>query len=149
MPAQSLSYAISNSLGAAGVTINPATGVILWTPDASLVGQTNYLVTTVTDIGVPPLSATNVFALVVGTNGVATTNAAPQFTNITVGAGGVQFRWTAPSNELFQIRWTTNLAPANWQWFPNIITSGTTQYSFVDTNTPLAPVKFYQLLLLP
>jgi len=80
---------------------------------------------------------------------VVSTNVAPQFNNITVGAGGVQFRWTAPANDQFQIRWTTNLAPANWQWFPNIITSGTTQYSFVDTNTPLSPVKFYQLLLLP
>jgi hypothetical protein len=78
-----------------------------------------------------------------------TTNAAPQFTRITLGAQGVQFQWTAAQTNQFQIRWTTNLAPANWQRFPNIITSANNSFSFVDTNTPLSLVKFYQLIMLP
>jgi hypothetical protein len=32
--------------------------------------------------------------------------------------------------------------------FPNIITSATSNFGFVDTNTPLL-MKFYQLILLP
>jgi hypothetical protein len=92
---------------------------------------------------VPVKGATNMFDVVVSTNAVV-----PSFNSIAITAGGVQFQWTAPSSEQFQIRWTTNLAPPNWQTFPNIITSSTSNFSFVDTNTPLWLMKFYQLILL-
>jgi hypothetical protein len=39
--------------------------------------------------------------------------------------------------------------PPSWQYFPGPITSATTNFSFVDTNLPLALMKFYQLILLP
>ena len=143
VPAQLLTYTLTNTLAGTNVTINPTNGVITWTPDKSLAGQTNFITTLATDNGVPPKSATNILAVVVSTN------ALPQFTRITVGASGVQFLWTAPQYDQFKIRWTTNLAPANWQWFPNVITSTTTNFTFVDTNTPLWLMKFYQLMLLP
>jgi hypothetical protein len=143
IPAQTLTYFVTNTLAATNLTINPVNGVISWTPGLLLAGQTNVIITTVTDNGVPPKSATNSFAVIVSTNLV------PSFTSITFGAGGVRFQWTAITNDQFQVRWTTNLAPPSWQVFPGIITSSTGTFSFVDTNTPLLLMKFYQLILLP
>jgi len=145
IPAQLLTYSLTNTLASNNVTINPATGVITWTPDPSLLGQTNFITTTVYDNGIPEKWATNVFAVVVSTNSAA----APSFGSIAIISNGVQFQWVAPPNEQFQIRWTPSLAPANWQTFPNIITSATGSYSFVDTNSPLSLMRFYQLILLP
>jgi hypothetical protein len=72
----------------------------------------------------------------------------PAFSSLSFGAGGVlQFQWIAPTNEQFQIRWTTNLAPPSWTLFPGTITSPTTNFNFVDTNAPVA-MKFYQLILM-
>jgi hypothetical protein len=141
IPAQTLTYAVTNTLaGTNVVTFDAATGVISWTPTAAQLGLTNVITTIVTDNGVPAKSATNVIPVVV----------APPvtFSSITVNGTGVHFQWTAVSSEQFQIRWTTNLAPVNWHLFTNIITSATSSFSFVDTNTAFL-MKFYQLILLP
>jgi hypothetical protein len=143
VPAQTLAYTVTNSLAANNVTINPLTGIISWTPDISLAGQTNVITTIVFDNGVPPKSATNTFNIVV------TTNVPPIISSISIVANGVKFQWTAPTNEQFQVQWTTNLAQPSWQAFPNVITSATGNFSFVDTNTPLLLMKFYELILLP
>jgi hypothetical protein len=105
---------------------------------------TNLILTTVTDNGVPPKSATNSLTVEVTTNAIA-----PAFSRISVAANGVTFQWTAPTNEEFQIRWTTNLAPEVWTVFPITNTSITGNFIFVDTNLPLVMMKFYQLILLP
>jgi hypothetical protein len=68
VPAQTLTYAVTNSLAVTNVTINATNGVITWTTNGMLVGETNFITTIVTDNGVPPKSATNVFAVVISTN---------------------------------------------------------------------------------
>jgi hypothetical protein len=75
----------------------------------------------------------------------------PTFNNVAITPNGLhfQFQWTAPTNEQFQVQWTTNLAKPNWTKLTNIITSTTGTFTFVDTNTPLTLMKFYQLILLP
>lgn len=144
LPTQTLSYTASGTLaGGSAVAVSPS-GVITWTPTMAQVGQTNNITTIVSDNGVPVASATNSFAVIVTTNG-----AAPVIGNITAGTNGVTFHWTAPASDQFEIRWTTNLSPANWQVFSNPITSSTTNFIFVDTNMPLQRMKFYQLIQLP
>jgi hypothetical protein len=143
IPAQTLTYALTNSAGATNVAINATTGVITWTPTLAQAGLTNVIITSVTDNGVPAKSVTNLFTVIV------TTNTAPMFSSVSLGAKGLTFQWTAAPYEQYQIRWTTNLAPANWQTYPNVITSTNTSYSFVDTNLPLLLMKFYQLIFLP
>ncbi len=74
---------------------------------------------------------------------------APFITKVSVGTGGTTLQWLAPTNEMFQVRWTANLTPTVvWTPFTNIITSGTGAFSFTDTNAALL-MKFYELLLLP
>ncbi len=144
IPAQTLTYAVTNSLADTNVIINPNTGVITWT-NVPLAGATNIITTTVTDNGVPPKSAVSVFTVVASTNLMSL----PSFGSIAIVANGVKFQWTAPTNEQFKVQWTTNLAPVNWHLFPDIITSTTGNFNFVDTNTPLLLMKFYELMLLP
>ena len=142
VPAQILTYSVTNTLAATNLTINSA-GVISWTAGLLQAGQTNYIFTTVTDNGVPELGASNSFAIVVSPV------LAPTFGSINLGTNGVKFQWTGIAGEQFQIRWTTNLAIPNWQTFSSTITSPSSNFSFVDTNTPLLQMKFYQLILLP
>jgi hypothetical protein len=53
-----------------GASINPTNGQILWNPPPSLAGTTNLFTVSVTDNGVPPLTTSESFAVIVG-NSVA------------------------------------------------------------------------------
>src|SRR5690349_14182962 len=68
VPANTLSYQLINA--PAGASID-ASGVISWTPNESQGPGTNTLTTVVTDNGVPPLSATNSYDVVVTEENVA------------------------------------------------------------------------------
>lgn len=76
LPTNRLSYAMVSS--PAGATINTNSGIITWTPGETLDGTTNLFVVITTDNGVPPLSATNSFNII-----VTETNAAPVFPVVT------------------------------------------------------------------
>jgi len=143
VPVQALIYTVTNSSGFTNVTINPANGAILWTPTLDQLGTTNIITTIITDSGVPPKSATNRFTVFV--------SAAPafSFSGIAVQSNGLRLQWSAPTNDQFQVQWTTNLAaPISWTPFVDIITSTNGLFNFVDTNGTLL-LKFYQLILLP
>jgi subtilisin-like proprotein convertase family protein len=75
------------------------------------------------------------------------------------GTNGFWLTWFAPSNDLFQVQWTGNLAPPQvWNTFTNIVgyntnvfTSPTnTQFNFFDDGSqfPFGPLRFYRLILL-
>ena len=231
VPAQALTYTLTSTVTGANVPAISANGIITWTPDVSQAGTSNLFTTIVTDNGVPPLSATNSFSVIVNpvpgissvtySNGgflltwfaptndifqvqVATNLSSPAvwltFTNfvtytgpvtptnglfsyfddgsqvpfgslrfyrlqlvgitppatttvpignITLTNGLILLTWSAPTNDQFNVRWTTNLVPPiNWSLFPDTITSTTGVFSFMDTNAPLL-LKFYELILLP
>jgi hypothetical protein len=78
-------------------------------------------------------------------------------TNIAA-TNGFWFTWSAPTNYLFEMQWTTNLAPViTWYTFPNIIAYSTfvsptnSLFNFFDNGSQggLGPIRFYRLLLLP
>jgi hypothetical protein len=62
LPANSLSYALQNPPPGVAIDIN---GLITWTPTLAQGPSTNTVTTVVTDNGVPPLSATNSFTIIV------------------------------------------------------------------------------------
>ncbi|HEY2328838.1 MAG TPA: DUF642 domain-containing protein [Verrucomicrobiae bacterium] len=137
-----LNYSLVSS--PAGATINTNNGVITWT-NASPSGLAARFNTLVTDNGTLAASATNTFTVFV--------MPFPSITNVTATATNVILSWTAPTNDQFNVQWTTNLAPPSWTLFPNnlaplVITSTTGVFTFTDTNLPLV-MKFYRLLLLP
>jgi subtilisin-like proprotein convertase family protein len=95
---------------------------------------------------------------------VMSTNLPPPQTNtvpissIIATNGGFLLTWFAPSNDLFQVQFTTNLAPANWITFTNIISynpnfpasATNAQFNFFDDGVlyPFGPSRFYRLIRL-
>src|SRR5205814_451956 len=75
LPANTLSYSLQTPPAGATIDIN---GVINWTPTEAQGPSTNTLTTLVTDNGIPPLSATNSFTIV-----VTEVNSAPSLPNQT------------------------------------------------------------------
>lgn len=65
IPAQKLVYTITNSVPGPNVATIDTNGVITWTPDFTQAGVTNFIVTTVTDNGVPAKNATNLLIVIV------------------------------------------------------------------------------------
>ncbi|HTR42366.1 MAG TPA: hypothetical protein VMH87_12185 [Pseudomonadales bacterium] len=121
--------------------INSGTGIINWIPAASEAGSEFKFTTVVTNNSSPVLKATNAFTVFV--------MPAPSITNALVTATNTTLSWVAPTNDLFQMEWTTNLIPVQvWSTFPPTITSTTGSFSFTDTNKPVA-MKFYRLIWLP
>jgi hypothetical protein len=148
VPAQTLTYSISSTVAGTNVpTINTNTGVISWTPTLAQSGTSNTITTVVTDNGVPPLSATNSFAVVV--------NPVPDFSSIVYTNGDFLLTWLAPTNDIFEVQVATNLAsPTIWLTiatnvtYTGPVTPTNGWFSYLDTNAPLV-LKFYSLLLLP
>jgi hypothetical protein len=140
IPAQLLTYTLTNSLGYTNALIDP-NGVITWPVPALTNTVTNIFTTVVTDNGVPVKHTTNTFAVFV--------NLVPSMTAMMV-SNGISLTWTGSTNEQFQVDWTTNLAPpVTWTPFPPPpVTSTNGVFKFVDTNAPF-PMKFYELILLP
>ena len=76
-----LSYSLINP--PPGATID-ANGIITWTPGAAQAPGSYVLTTVVTDNGLPPLSATNTFGVVVNSNVTGSRLTLPAQTNLTV-----------------------------------------------------------------
>ena len=133
-----LTYSLVNPPAGASISTN---GIITWT-NATPAGSATQFITKVTDNSVPSLTASNKFTVFVAPF--------PAITNVTITAAtNLTMQWSAPTNDQFQVQWTTNLMPViNWFTFPAIFTSTNGMFIFTDTNAPLA-VKFYRLLLLP
>jgi len=116
-------------------------GIITWTPAPADAGSAYTFTTIVTDNGVPPANATNAFTVFV--------LPAPGIRQALVTTTNVTLLWTASTNDLFQVQWTTNILPAVvWQAFPPSLSSTNGQFTFMDTNIPV-PMKFYRLIWLP
>jgi hypothetical protein len=141
IPAQNLTYSLTNSLGATNAFID-AQGVITWMTPPVTNETTNVFTTVVTDNGVPVKHTTNTFAVFVAP--------VPSFGSVMVVSNGVSLTWNGSTNEQFQVDWATNLSPpVLWTAFPPPpITSTNGVFMFTDTNAPFA-TKFYELILLP
>ncbi len=150
VPAPVLTYTLtSNVSGANQPVINTNTGVITWTPDVTQAGTSNVLTTVVTASGVPALSATNHFAVVV--------NPVPVLGSVTYTNGGFLLTWYAPTNDQFQVQWTGGLTPPQtWTSFSNVVvytgpvTPTNGLFSFFDDGSqyPFSGPRFYRLILL-
>ena len=147
LPAPTLTYVLTSTVGGTNVpVINATNGVIRWTPDATQWGTSNTLTTVVTASGVPALSATNVFGVVV--------NPVPGIGSVTATNGGYLLKWYAPTNDLFRVEFTDGLPPV-WQSFSNVVayagpvTATNGLFTFFDDGVqhPFTGLRFYRLQL--
>ena len=133
-----LTYSLTSAPTGASISTN---GIITWT-NATPPGLAARFSTLVTDTtSVPSVTASNQFTVFVAPF--------PAITNVTVTATNVVLHWSAPTNDIFQVQWATNLTPPiAWSLFPGNVTSASGLFSFTDTNAPLL-MRFYELILLP
>ncbi|HTV43288.1 MAG TPA: LamG-like jellyroll fold domain-containing protein [Candidatus Sulfotelmatobacter sp.] len=139
-PAAILDYNLTGFPDPATNALISTNGVITWIPGPGDAGSAFTFTTTVSDNGLPPAKATNAFTVFVLPAPVITASAATP--------SGVTFQWTASTNDLFQVEWTTNLISGNWTLLPQVISSSTGSFTFTD-NDPSAVMKFYRLVWLP
>jgi hypothetical protein len=146
-PAQTLTYSLTSTVAGTNPPVINSSGIITWTPDLSQAGTSNVFTTIVTDNGVPAMSATNSFAVIV--------NPVPEISSVTYTNSGFLLTWSAPTNDIFQVQFSDSLAPFNWQNFSNLVTyAGPVTptnglFSFHDDGVehPLTGLRFYQINL--
>jgi len=140
LPANLLSYTLFGPVGA-GVT----NGVITWTPEASPSASTNIIVTVVTDNGIPPLSATNTFTVVVPASQPVVP---PVIQSVSLSNDLITIIWSAVVNQGYLLQSVTNISSTNWlDVGAEVIATGPTA---LQTNSVLGePQKFFRVRLAP
>jgi Putative Ig domain len=122
----------------AGASIGATNGVFAWTPADSQTG-TNDLTVRVTDNGLPPLSATQSFTVIVEPRPVLT---------IAVTNGIVTLAWSAIAGLAYQPQFNADLTDAVWTAFPSNVMAtgpfaGATDTSGTNTS------QYFRVLVVP
>lgn len=134
---QTLTYSLDPG-APTGASIAATSGIFTWTPDESQIG-TNHFTVRVTDNGVPPLSATQSFAVIVEPRPVLT---------IGVTNGIVTLTWSAIAGLSYQPQFETNLTDNAWTAFPSNVLSAGPIAEATDTNSANTNL-FYRIFVLP
>lgn len=128
--------------GPPGWTIGASSGVVNWSPGTDDIG-TNIFQVKVTDNGFPPLSATNLFRVIV--KAAATTNAPPTLKAISVAAGGFTLQLNGQASTAYILEFSTNLTA--WSTLTTITLGATeTNKTYLDTaHGPGQKIGFYRV----
>jgi subtilisin-like proprotein convertase family protein len=114
-------------------------------------------------LGLQNTGTTNVsFVFEVNFAYAAVTSNAPTISSITLTnlgpTNGILLTWFAPTNDQFQVQWTTSLSPASWTTIPGVIltnlasftpTNGVGEFQYFDNGSMTGGfglVKFYRLI---
>ncbi len=139
-PAQTLTFSLGGG-SAANAAINATTGVFTWTPTAAQIG-TNTFGVVVTDNGLPPLSATQTFKVVVVVPrpvlSIATFPAVPT----------IRMSFRAEAGVNYTVQFTNSLSKAlsnpNWPTLTNFV--GTGAITQVPDPSPGDTQRFYRVV---
>jgi len=120
-------------------------GIITWTPTLAQGGSTNLFTTVVTDDGLPPLSATNWFEVIVNPAPVIPQ---PVIQSVVVTNGVAILTWTSQSNQWYCLQYCGGLGMTNWtDVLPAVQASGSTATA---TNVLGGSAQyFYRVLVVP
>jgi len=135
VPAQTLAYSLGPG-APAGATINSSSGAFAWTPTAP---TTNNIIVRVTDSGIPPLTASRTFRVVV--NGPTAT--------VALAGSNLQIGFISVAGKNYRVEFKNSFSDAVWTPLPgseNIAGTGgiITVLAPVGTN----PHRFYQIVQL-
>jgi hypothetical protein len=136
-PPQALSF----SLGAGappGATIDRATGFFTWTPETAPAIAS--VTVTATDNGLPPLSTSQTFFVVVFPP--------PHLESIALTNGQFALDWQSGLDLTYQLEYADDLQVGTWTSLGSPLT-GTGGTLELTNNLPVSPRRFYRLRLLP
>jgi hypothetical protein len=142
IPANTLTYALTVAPANAAIDAN---GVITWTPLSAQGGTTNQFVTVVTDDGVPPLSATNLFEVIVNPTPVIP---APVIQSITVSNDIATVTWSSVSQGIYRLQHNEDLGGTNWiSVVPDVHATGS--FSTATNATGGSTQQYYRVMVVP
>ena len=118
--------------------------MISWTPGEGDDNSTNLFRTVATDNGIPNLSATNEFVVVV--NPVVPP---PVIQSISLSEDNIAtVVWTSVDNGVYRLQYNDNLVDTNWtDVLPDVHASGSTAMATNDAGS--AAVRFYRVMVVP
>jgi hypothetical protein len=140
IPANILTYQLINPPLGAQIDTN---GVITWTPTAEQGGTSNQFETVVTDDGIPPMSATNAFTVV-----VRAPPPPPVILSLSLSNGVAIIKWSALEGQNFKLQYKDSLQDTNWEESPTAfqaIGSTVTATNIVEG----AAQRYYRVRLTP
>lgn len=140
IPTNILSYALLDP--PTGAQISSA-GVISWTPTHEQAPGTNIFETVVTDNGVPAMTATNSFTVVVTASEVVP----PAIQFIALTNGVVTISWTSVTGRNYRLLYTGELN-TNWLPIPPDIMATNSSVTATDS-VEAVTTRFYRVQLLP
>ncbi|HEY5911572.1 MAG TPA: lamin tail domain-containing protein [Verrucomicrobiae bacterium] len=133
VPAQTLTYSLGPG-APAGASINPSTGQFTWTtPPGS---STNQVTIVVSDNGVPNLSASQTFIIIV--------NIAPALTGVGLSGNQFSFGFATAVGRTYQVEYSDTLAPAGWLALGSPIL-GTGDVVPITVDIRLSAHRFYRV----
>jgi hypothetical protein len=140
IPPFPLNYLLLNPPASASIDEN---GIITWTPDASQAGTTNSIVTVVTDQGLPPLSATNSFMVMVNPPPPP-----PVILSISVSNAVAWITWSSTAGYSYQLQFKNNFSDTNWT--PADTSVRALGDSLTSTNVSTGSMqRFYRVMIVP
>ncbi len=140
LPSQTLTFSLGTG-APAGATIGPASGQLSWMPANA--PATNTLSVIVTDNGIPSLSATQSFTVI-----VLPPVPRPQLGNVSLGGNTISFSWPSAAGYLYRVQYKTDLAATNWTTLGDD-QPGTGSPLSLTVGLTNAPQGFYRVIVLP
>ncbi|HUR46602.1 MAG TPA: hypothetical protein VMZ27_12055, partial [Candidatus Saccharimonadales bacterium] len=134
------SFTYSLDAGPLGSSIGASTGIFSWTPSDLQSPSTNLVTVRVTESGLPSLSDTKTFRVIV--------LGRPQLSAATVSGGTVQLSWSAVPGQTYRVQYKSNLNQLVWQNLSGDILASGPAAAKSDT-TASGAQRFYRIILVP
>ncbi|MDB6034054.1 MAG: Serine protease, subtilase family, partial [Verrucomicrobiales bacterium] len=123
-----------------GAFINSATGVFTWSAPDSQTPTTNFVSVRVTDSGVPRLSDTKFFRVIV--------LGRPRANTTRLQGGTIQLSWNSIPGQRYRVVFKNNLNEPDWQPLVGDVTALGTVVNKTDSSAS-GGQRFYQILVVP
>lgn len=136
LPPQALAF--TKTAGPAGANVDPASGIVTWSPSDTDVG-TNRLTLRVEDNGEPPLNASYTYVVYVLASS-ATLVVAEDV--VFVAGSSAQISWAATIGKLYQVEWTDDLGSGLWYALGDAVVANQTKMTLTDTRVWM---RFYRI----
>jgi outer membrane protein assembly factor BamB len=134
LPANTLTYALNNA--PAGAHIHPATGVLTWAPTEAHAGLPHAITATVTDDGIPPLTASASFSISVVPLAIAST---------ALDGNDFTITWSSIPGARYRVQYKDSLSDPEWIDFPGEIVASTALSGMTDRTA--ADARFYRVII--
>jgi len=139
LPVNTLTFSLVSR--PAGMSIDPSTGVLSWTPTVAQGPNTNLITVKVTDNGAPPLSDTKSFTVNIVTP-------SPVIQSVGVAGDSLTFTWSAIAGKIYQLQYKSDLAETSWNPVPGDVVATGGHASKADVII-LIGRRFYRVVALP